>query len=462
MNDWTPDLVAKACKGILVHNADSRITGFSTDTRTLKQGNVFFALAGENFNGHKFIKSAIDKGAAGIVVSESVDLPGNKNFFQVEVSDCLMALQECAAYYRNNHSGVFIGVTGSNGKTTTRSMLAHLLSAKHRCSSTSGNLNNHIGLPLTILATPPEAEYIVLEMGMNHAGEIRTLCNIAKPDAALINNIGPAHIGILGSLENIARAKAEILEQLPENAPCIVPADTDFTELFKKVCSARLQTFGFSKNADFKIENLTVSIDNVKFKLAYLNESAECEIKLAGKHNAANAAAALALYRSLGFNLDEGTQLLSSFTAVNARMEVINRDGVKILLDCYNANPASMQEALNFLSICPGEKIAVLGDMKELGNHSARLHFDIGKFAAKLGCSCIITVGDEAVAIAEGALESGMHKNSVISLNSTDQAAELLKGKLKTGASILFKASRGMHFEKIVRKLWPGLAEDLH
>lgn len=462
MIDWNPELLAKICKGELIHQSDIPINGFSTDTRTIRPGDIYIALSGENFNGHAFVKAALEKKVSGIIISEKVSLPENFSCFVLKVADCLIALQDCAAHYRKNHSGCFIGVTGSNGKTTTRSMLSYLLSENHRCSSTTGNLNNHIGLPLTLLSTPQDAEYIVLEMGMNHSGEIRDLCKIATPDAALVSNIGPAHIGILGNLKNIASAKAEIFEKLPEKAAAIAPSDTDFTDIFKSTATSGLKTFGKSNAADYKISDVKMSLGEVSFKMTHLETKVICTLPLAGEHNAFNAAAALAIFHSLGFDLASGAKRLESFSAVNARMEKIEKDGINILLDCYNANPGSMTEALKFLSICPGKRIAVLGDMKELGDLSCELHSSIGRLAGELKPELLITVGKESQAIADAAINSGMSRNSVIALNSNDEAAELLRKKLKTGATILFKASRGMHFEKIVQNIWPELAGDLH
>lgn len=459
--NWTPELITQICKGNLVHPGSIAITGFSIDSRSIKPGNIYVALSGESFNGHKFVKSALENGASGAIVSEEIQ-DFNQTGFLIRVKDCLEALQTCASYYRNNHQGCFIGVTGSNGKTTTRSMLTHLLSEKHRCSSTSGNLNNHIGLPLTILGTPHDAEYVVLEMGMNHAGEIRDLCRIASPDSSLVSNIGPAHIGILGSLENIARAKAEIFENMPPLSPTVAPADTEFGEMFRSIAGESLKTFGQSEKADYRLGNLKMTLENVSFDLSHQGLIVNCKLPLAGQHNAFNAAAALAIFHTLGFDLIAGSKRLETFTAVNARMEKIEKDGINILLDCYNANPGSMAEALKFLSICPGNRIAVLGDMRELGEKSLELHSSIGTLAGSLKPELLITVGEDAKAIAAAAIDSGMRSDSVIALNSNDQAAELLKGKLKTGATVLFKASRGMHFEKIVRNIWPELAEDLH
>ncbi len=458
--EWTAELIARQTNGIIISNGNSPITGFSNDSRSIKPGNVYFALSGENFNGHQFIKSAFENGAAGVVVSEDTDSVNSG--FVIRVKDCLTALQNCALYYRQQHQGFFIGVTGSNGKTTTRSMLAHLLSEDHICASTTGNLNNHIGLPLTILSVPAEARFIVLEMGMNHAGEIRDLCRIACPDAALISNIGSAHIGILGSLENIARAKAEIFEAMKPDSIKVAPTDTKFNELFKMVAGKELKTFGESESADFRVKNIAPAIDRVSFDFFTRSENCNCRLTMSGRHNALNAAAALSIYQMLGFSVEKGARRLQSFSAVSARMERVNRDGINILLDCYNANPGSMKEALHYLNVCPGPSIAVLGDMRELGEMSVQLHREIGALAAELVPDILLTVGQDARHIAQAAIENRKKECIISSVDTCDEAVSILKEILKPGATVLFKASRGMHFEKIVRKIWPDLAEGLH
>lgn len=455
-------ILTRACNGQLLQDSSLEVTGFSIDTRTIKPGDLFVALKGDNQDGHKYVKAAVKAGAAAVLVSENLDCDALKPAAVIMVSDTLTALQQIAQQRRQGLGAFFIGVTGSNGKTTTRSMINHLLAASKRCSATSGNLNNHIGLPLTLLAIDPDSEFAILEMGMNHPDEIRTLCKIARPHAALISNIGPAHIGILGSLRNIALAKAEILEDLSADQVAVIPGDTEFTDLLKAATRARVCTFGEKPENDYCITNLQMTVDAISFDLTCPSASGHCLLNLAGQHNAFNAAAALTLYHRLGFNLKEGCRLMSSFAPVGARMEKVSINGINLLLDCYNANPGSMVEALKFLAICPPQRVAVLGDMRELGDLSTSLHRQLGEKAAEIMPELLICVGQDASHIAEAAKEKGMSAASVISLSSNDQAAELLKEKLQKGSTVLFKASRGMHFETIVQKLWPDLVKDLH
>lgn len=457
-----PQQIAKICSGKLTCSRESQITGISTDTRTIKPGDLFVALKGHNFDGHNFIDKAINAGAAAIIYSDDTELHTQEcQSSMIRVKDCLAALQQLATFYRSKSHAFFIGVTGSNGKTTTREMLYYLLSNEANCHSTKGNLNNHIGLPLTLLGTDPEAKFAVIEMGMNHAGEIRHLCQIAKPDAALISNIGPAHIGILKSLTNIAKAKAEVLEQLQAHQFAVIPGDTEFTELFHQSTSARLFTFGTKPHNTYRITDIRESTDSVAFSLSFNEQSHHCLLALSGAHNAFNAVAALAVYNQLGHDLEKGIKRLSQFKPVSARMEKHSIDGINIIVDCYNANPGSMLVALQHLHICPPGRVAVLGDMRELGELSIEMHKNIGTEAAKLGIELLVCVGADATHMASAAIASGMHEDSVIALSSNDEAAELLSKRLKKGSTILFKASRGMHFETILRKLWPGMAKDL-
>lgn len=458
---WSAEEIAKICSARITGNPAAIITGFSIDTRTIKPGDLFVALKGENQDGHRFVGAAIKGQAAAVLVSEDIPEIADSTAV-IKVNDTLKALQILAASHRQTFSGTRIGVTGSNGKTTTRSMLHHLLSANNICEATSGNLNNHIGLPLTLLSVNPASEYVVLEMGMNHLGEIRELCDIARPQISLISNIGPAHIGILGSLQNIARAKAEILEGLTAEQTAVVPGDTEFTDLFRASTPARLFTFGENPACNYRIVNLHTGIDEVNFELHTGNEKHFCRLSLAGRHNAFNAAAAMALYHQLGHNLADACRIISSYRPVGARMEKFVIDGVNILLDCYNANPGSMAEALKYLAICPAPRIAVLGDMRELGDMSEDLHRELGEKAALAKPEYLVCFGKDTGFTAETAIKHGMKEENVRSFISEDQAAEHIKGLLRKDSTILFKASRGMYLEKIVRKIWPELGQGLH
>lgn len=464
---WQIKEFADAVSGKIIKDSGKNISGFSIDSRKITPDCMYIAIKGENHNGHKFCESAAEAGAGALLVSElSFDCEkGDVSVILVE--DTVTALQKAANYYRNSlKNTVFIGVTGSNGKTTTRSMIYHLLSDDSLCSMTKGNFNNHIGLPLTLLETNPKSDYAIIEMGMNHRSEITELCKIANPDAAVISNVGPAHIGILGTLENIARAKSEIIEGLNAiGSIAVFPSDTEFTHIFEQAGKkCKLVSFGESNSSEFKITDIISSADNTKFCVSWKTDKYECLLNVPGRHNAFNAVAALALCSSLApHKIEKFIKRLESYAPVSARMEKIIKDGVTIILDCYNANPASMKEALRYLSDCDSNlKIAVIGDMRELGEVSEEYHRILGKQAFDASLDYLICLGDDVKYTVAEALNNGMPANRAIKLNSETETAELLRGKLQKGSTVLFKASRGMHFENIVQKIWPDLGKNLH
>ena len=462
MPNWTIENLIEGSNGKLISEGHLDITGFSIDSRTLQPGDVFFPIKGENFDGHNFINSAIEQKAAAIILSDLPEHIAPEKTTIIQVKDTVVALQSLARFHRQRHPAKFIGVTGSNGKTTTKEMLSFLFSEFGKTQATEGNLNNHLGLPLTMLRLPLDVKTAILEMGMNHEGEIRFLAEIAKPDIAIITNIGPAHIGILGSLKNIAKAKSEILENLSPNSYAIIPGDSEFTDFLKETTKGKILSIGKANHNDFQLTNYTMHSAKLNFNFCFASNNYEATIPLIGRHNALNALTALAAYKTIGHPITQGLKRLEKMPSINARMELHQQQGKQIILDCYNANPSSMEEALNFLKSTNSPTIAVLGDMKELGEKSQELHFNLGAQAAEANLEQLICVGKDARHIGNGAIKNGMSKDSVSILNSNEDAAELLRERLKKGDTVLFKASRGMHFEEIVKALWPNLGKDLH
>ncbi len=501
MPDWTADDLATGTGGTWLTAARPAPTGFSIDTRTLAPGDAFFAVKGERFDGHDFLSAAAEKGAGVLVgarfpealrqapASPEAGSPGEESGSRtpeppapgrpsapsqragsvgpagpgcLQVDEPLAALQRLARFHRARHPGLFLGVTGSNGKTTTKEMLRHLFAGVAETRATSGNLNNHIGLPLELVRLPLTTRVAIIEMGMNHAGEIRFLAGLARPTAAVITNVGPAHIGNLGSLANIAQAKAEILEDLPATGTAVVDGDSEFLPVFRAATRAAVVTFGFGPECDMRGHDLTTGPDGTRLRVTWHGTEAAVRLQLLGRHNAMNALAALALFVSQGHDLAAGAARLAEFAPVGARMESHEVDGRRIILDCYNANPASMAQAVEFLRQCPGQRLAVLGDMRELGEDSARFHAELGAAVARAGIERLVAVGHDAAGIAEGARRQGMPAAAVHHCSDTAQAARVLPGLLEAGQTVLLKASRGMHFETIVKALWPTLPLDLH
>ncbi|MBF0499035.1 MAG: UDP-N-acetylmuramoyl-tripeptide--D-alanyl-D-alanine ligase [Candidatus Riflebacteria bacterium] len=470
MPDWNlQDLVA-AVHGSPQDISPLPITGFSIDSRTIKPGEAFFAIKGENYDGHAFIENVL-KTKAGAIVANTFpsDLNTENTRHQqarcacIQVSgDTLEALQMAAKWHRARHSGRFVGVTGSNGKTSTKEMLSHLFSIVGKTWATSGNLNNHIGLPLNLVRIPLSTETAIIEMGMNHPGEIRLLAEIAKPRDGLITNIGPAHIGLLGSLQNIAHAKGELLENLPVDGFAVLPGDDQYFSVLKEKTKAQVVKFGFGTGNDISGRNLAMTATGLTLDVHYRGHSERLNLQLLGQHNALNALAAIAMFVSHGKSLSEGIHRMSEFKPVSARLESHEIEGLRVILDCYNANPSSMKGAIEFLSICPGRRIAVLGDMRELGEQGPELHRKLGEQIASAKIDQLVAVGELSQEIAEAALKSGMAGNIVHPCSDTCEASKLLATLLLQGDTVLLKASRGMHFETIVKDLWPSLKTDLH
>lgn len=467
MSDWTLADIAHAVGSDLTDlpsDASTRaVHDFSIDSRTITANDVFIAIKGETFDGQDFVEAAVRAGATAVVASRRpTGFDASKAAF-LHVSDPLVALQNAARWHRKRHSARFIGVTGSNGKTTTKELLLHLFSGVTKAWATSGNLNNHIGLPLNLLRLPLDRTIAIVEMGMNHAGEIRFLAGIANPGDALITNIGPAHIGILGSLHDIALAKAEILEERSSEHFVVLPGDDEFFATLKSRTRAQVVSFGFGVHND--MAGLDVHATAAATDLTVVwhgRERAQLRLPLLGRHNAQNALAALALFCANGYPLARGVELLAAFAPVDARLESHRIDGLRVVLDCYNANPASMKGAVEFLSLCPPRRVAVLGDMRELGSFADESHRAIGTLVAKSSVEQLVAVGEQSQAMAEAALTSGMAPDAVHPCRDTEEAAKLLDTLLLPGDTVLVKASRGMHFETIVKELWPTLPIDLH
>lgn len=464
-NDWSfADLLA-ATGGTHAGGVAKPITGFSIDSRTLLPGEVFIAFKGERTDGHAYIAQALANGASVVISSNWVEgsSPTERDAAWIRCDAPLQALQEAARFHRARHKALFIGVTGSNGKTTTKEMLLHLFSGSSKTWATTGNFNNDIGLPLSMVRIPLDTETAIIEMGMNHPGEIRFLAGIARPHAAVITNVGPAHIGILGSLENIARAKAEILEGLPEDGLAVLPGDDPYLTTLKSKTRARVVSFGFGTGCDCSGQDVKMASDAVTMEVVSKGERIRASLGLLGRHNAMNALAALAVFVNAGSRpLREGIARIESFKPVSARMESHELDGKRVILDCYNANPSSMRQAVEYLAVCNGRRIAVLGDMRELGDKSEELHRELGESVAKARIDLLVAVGEQAQFIAEAALQTGMTPAGVHSCESTSEAAHILFTLLLPGDTVLLKASRGMHFEAIVREVWPSLQCDLH
>jgi UDP-N-acetylmuramoyl-tripeptide--D-alanyl-D-alanine ligase len=432
------------------------ITGVSIDSRNIREGELFVALKGDRFDGHDFVPDAIKKGAWGALVERTALekkfalLGGLKNILPVE--DTLFALQEMALMHRKKFAIPVVGITGSNGKTTTKEMLAGIVKQKGPVLKNEGNLNNHIGVPLTLMKLNERHRAAVVEMGMSAAGEIDILARLVAPTIGVITNIGPAHLEFFGSLAKVADAKGELLDNLNADATAVLNADDPFYEALHKKFNGPTVTFGIEKPADVRAARIIQGADHIDFTITARNASVDVRLQAVGSHNISNALAAAAAALAMGMPLDTVKYGLGGFTAVALRSEIRDIDGRTVLADCYNANPASMEAAIKtMVSLAAGRKaIAVLGDMLELGTAAAEAHREVGRIAVQNGVETVITLGELAKYIGEGAHQAGMLVSRTLEAKTHAEAAQLAKKLSRPGDVILIKGSRGMKMEKIL------------
>lgn len=452
MADFTLTEVLKATNGRLATgNGGKLFRGISTDTRSLQPDNLFIALVGERFDGHDFIAQAAASGAAGVIVSRPVKAPDNVTV--IEVTDTLAALQALAGFHRQRFNIPVIGVTGSNGKTTTKDMLAAVLSSKFKVLKTEANFNNEIGLPLTLLKLEQTHEVAVVEMGMRAQGEIRQLTEIALPTVGVITNVGETHMEILGSVENIATAKSELVQAIAHDDLVVLNADNPHVRAMQHKTQARVVFYGLnSEEAFVRAENIS-NCENgdmvTKFDCCSPRGSFPVVLHTVGIHNVYNALAAIATAWELGLKPSEIMAGISSFVPGTMRLEVKKYGEYTVVNDSYNASPLSMAAALDSLAaMTQGRKIAVLGDMLELGDVAMEAHRGIGTKAAELGFDVVLTVGVLAKHIAEAARENGV--NNTHSFATHKEAIAALRGLIQPGDYILLKGSRGMKMETML------------
>lgn len=432
------------------------IKGVSIDSRNIREGELFVALRGDRFDGHDFVPEAIRKGAWGALVERSVlesrydSLGGLKNIVPVE--DTLFALQEMSHMHRKKYPIPVVGITGSNGKTTTKEMVAGILKQKGPVLKNEGNLNNHIGVPLTLLKLEARHRAAAVEMGMSAPGEIDLLARLVHPDVAVITNIGPAHLEFLGSLDMVAEAKAELIANLKTDGTAVLNADDQYYETLRKKFSGRVLSFGIDKRADIGASDIVQGKGYTDFTIHGDGATARVRLRALGRHNIYNALAAGAAAIAAGMTMDAVKYGLDDFEPVSMRSEIKAVQGRTILADYYNANPGSVKAALETLvTLRKGVKsVAVLGDMLELGAAGPEEHRSIGRTAARLGVHAIIAVGDLSKHILEGAAEAGMARECLFSASSHQEAAELIRSQSRNGDAVLIKGSRGMKMEKIL------------
>lgn len=460
MNNLTVKEIIEVTKGTLVYGDENEICeNFSRNTKEINKDDVYIGIKGERFDGSKFYKDAFENGAKGAIINkvDDLDKKTQKGKFLIEVEDSVEALGQIAKLKREKYNIPVIAVTGSVGKTSTKDIIYSVVSQKYNAIKTLGNLNNHIGLPITILRLKDQ-EALVVEMGMNHFGEISKLTNIAKPTIAVITNVGTAHIGNLGSRENILKAKLEILEGLSKDGYLVINNDNDLLNSWQKTNEKyNVITFGIENESTYMAKNIEYNETQSKFNFtegsAENNVTETVEVPVGGKAFVYNSLAAISVGKLLKIPMEDIKEGIKKFELTKMRLDIQKvQEGYTIINDCYNANYDSMKSALEYLKNIEGKrKIAVLGDMLELGDFTKQLHEKVGEEVAKNKIDILITVGEASKDIAKVAEENGV--KHIYSYDNNQDAITKLKKILAVDDVVLVKASNSMNFKEIVEKI---------
>ena len=439
--------------GAAVSSGDSKVSigKISTDSRRLKRGELFVALRGENFDGHNFVESAANAGAAGAIVDSSWKGKVPENFALIRVKDTLQAYQKLAANYRNSLSLKVVAITGSNGKTSTKDFAAAVLARRFRVTKTEGNFNSHVGLPRTILEATSQDEVAIWEIGMNHPGEVAALAKLAEPDVAILTNIGVAHIEFMGSREAIAAEKGALIEAVGPQGTVILNGDDPFTTSIAARARAKVILAGTTAGTILAGE-ITQSGTGTDFTILEGAHRCRAQLPVPGLHMVQNALLAVAVGRVFGLSLEDCAAGLVAAPLTKARLQIKEIQGVRFLDDSYNANPDSMKAALRTLVEldADGKRVAVLGEMRELGSESEQGHREIGETAAALKVDHLITIGNVAATIAQAAEHAGLEKS--VAVRSTSEAADLLSKIAAPGDLVLIKGSRAARTEEVIEQ----------
>lgn len=479
MEELTIKEIAEAVGGSLLWGDEKgRIKEVTTNSKKAEEGFLFVPIAGERVDGHDFIKDAFAGGALACLSGKRMEETEGKACILVE--DTLKALQTLGTYYRNKFSVPIIGITGSVGKTTTKEMVAAALGTARRVLKTEGNMNSQVGLPLMMLKLSGEHEMGVIEMGMSEEGEMARLCDIARPEAAVMTNIGVSHIAQLKTRENIRKEKMNIINAFKEGGCLILNRDDDLlgevAECLEKgeitidlsgvtkekLKGSRIITYGTGDNCDFKASGIKTVAEETAFTLTYPKDKSSLEnslteeitLRVPGLHNVYNALAALAAAWAYGIPVSTAGEGLKEYRPIAMRGQITVVHGIKIIDDSYNASPDSMKSGIRVLKELDNvsRHIAVLADVKELGELSKQSHYEVGQFIAGENIACVVTIGEEAYYIAQAIKDSGA-STETHSFTSNQEATAFLKGCLKSGDGVLIKGSRGMKTDEIVKEL---------
>lgn len=448
--------LVKACKGRqILGGLGDTVEGIVIDSRKANKYNAYVAIIGENLDGHSFIDSAYDNGCRTFIISnEKAKLPIRKEAINVIlVEDTQLAMGHMGNYYKEKFNIPYVGVTGSVGKTTTRDMVYSALTGKFNAHKNVGNLNNHLGVPLTLFELNKKHDCAVIEMGMSHFKEIEYLADMVNPQIGVISNIGLSHVENLGSQEGILQAKLEITKNFGENNTLIVNGDDKLLSTLKnKVLPYKLKTFGFSKGNDIYCTEYNITKNSIEFKCIINDKEESFMVPTIGEHNILNAMSAILVGLELGLTLDEIRNGLKSYTATGMRLDVIESEKYTIINDCYNASPDSMKSALKVLNTFDTRKVAILGDMFEMGNMAEIGHRQVGPAVVE-NTDLLITIGKYSKFIRYEALSLDFNEKNAYHFATKEELFNEIDNILNEGDTILVKASRGMKLEDVVNKI---------
>ncbi len=430
--------------GIGTESPTTQVTGWSVDSRTLSTGDLFIALRGPNHDGHAHVDSAFERGAAAALVSS----PTSRGP-ALRVPDTLEALHRLAAWARAQWGGRVVGVTGSAGKTTTKEVIAQLLAVEMPVGKTEGNFNNHVGLPLSILRLPEQARAAVLEIGMNHPGEIKKLAAIARPNVAVVTNVGFAHAEFFASIDEVALAKRELIEVLPPDGVAVLNADDPRVIRFQDIHPGPVISFGVSPSAKLRPGEVEFMPGGVRFRLGQV----QFESSLVGRHGLLNTLAGIAVAEAFGIAPERLRDAVRALAPARMRGERFTHAGVTIVNDCYNSNPDAVRAMLDELRGIPARRrVAVLGEMLELGQWTEPLHSDVGRHAVQCGVDVLVGIRGAARRMVDEAVRSGLPADAAFFFDEPFHAGEFLRTLLREGDAVLFKGSRGVHVENALER----------
>ena len=461
MRDVTvKDILACTDGTLIVGNESLVCKTFSKDTRTIKEGDIYIGIKGEDFDGNVFWKRALDNGAMGVIVQgiefDKQDIETYQDKVIIQVEDTLQALYKLASYKRDAHNVPVIAITGSVGKTSTKDLVANVVAQKYKICKTIGNNNNNIGMPFTILNAQNDIEAFVLEMGMNHFGEIHLLSEIAKPNICIITNIGTSHIGNLGSRENILKAKLEILDGT-KNPYMVINHDNDLLHKWyeENKDKINIKTYGINEKSDIQAKEIQLYENGSEYHIQLNNKEEKIKVPVGGEHFVLNSLCAIAVGELLDIENDDIKRGIETFSLTKNRMEIIElKNGIKIINDAYNSSVESVKASLSYMNhMKANRRIAVLGDILETGEFAKQLHEEIGKTVCENQVDILICSGQNAEYIAESARENGFDEKNIYYFEKKDEIINLLKQIIQAEDVILFKASNGMRFFDIAEKI---------